>query len=233
MCSSDLEHGQNIAEKRVTIICDGSMYYSVQPAMDIVIGEETLYLKPKPGDINEAVSLAIKSRSNAYGAGETATEGHIILDNEESSETVKVYTIASFGAFGFENGIFTKVSGSGAIPTVMIFSKNESGEYSLSEYTELVDGAGYTDSIKSMFPQKLWDRVLSSQGDNADLVRQQEAQAAGYLRGIGRTADVSAAHVPKQLADINIDASNKLFAEYTKYDSFLNNCPYWIGAREI
>ena len=42
----------------------------------------------------------------------------------------------------------------------------------------------------------------------------------------------NAAHVPKQLADINIDASNKLFAEYTKYDSFLNNCPYWIGARE-
>ncbi len=167
------EHGQKIDEKRVTIIYDGSMYYTVQPAMDIVIGGETLYLNQKPGNIEEAVRMAIKSRSNSYGAGETATEGHIILDSEESNGTVKVYTIASFGAFGFENGIFTKVSGSGAIPTVMTFSRDNNGGYSLLEYKEPLDGAGYTDSIKKMFPQKLQNRVLSSQGDYADLVKQQ------------------------------------------------------------
>lgn len=189
--------------------------------------------QPTPADstLDDAVSQAIKSLINAYGEGETATEGHIILDSEEINGTVKVYTIASFGAFGFENGIFTKVSGSGAIPTVMIFSKDKNGGYSL-EYKEPEDGAGYARSIKKMFPQKLQDRVQSSQEDYAELVRQQEAQAADYLKSIGRTAAVNASHVEKKPADINVEAKNKLFSKYTKYDSFLNNCPYWIGTRE-
>jgi len=225
--------GQRIDEKQVTIVYDGLMYYTVQPGMGMVIGEETLYLNQKPGDMDSAAGLAIKSRSYAYGAGETVTEGHIILDSEENNGTVKVYTIASIGIFGFENGIFTKVSGSGAIPTVMIFSKDENGAYSLLDYKEPQDGAGYVDSLKKMFPGKLQDRVLSSQGDYADLARQQEAQAAEYLKGIGRAAEVSAAHVARKLPDINVDASNKLFFGYnTKYDAFLNNCPYWLGTRE-
>lgn len=226
------EKDQRIDEKQVTIVYDGSLFYTVEPSPGIVIGEETLSANPTTGDLDETVGLAIQSRRTAYGAGETATEGHLVLDSEESNGTVKVYTIASFGAFGFENGIFTKVSGSGAIPTVMIFSRDENGAYSLLEYKEPQDGAGYIDSIKKMFPQKLRDRVLSSQGDYPDLVRQQEVQAAEYLKSIGRTAEVSAAHVDKKLPDINVDASNKLFAEYTKYDLFLNNCPYWIGDRE-
>lgn len=227
------EQGQSIDEKRLMIVCDGSIYYTVQPAADIVIGGEDQSPTQKPIDMDEAVGLAVKSRSNTYGVGETATEGHIILDSEESNGTVKVYTTASFGAFGFENGIFTKISGSGAIPTVMIFSKNENGQYSLLKYKEPEDGTGYADSLKKMFPKNLHDRVLSSQEDYADLVRQQEAQAAEYLKSIGRTAEVSAAHVDKELPDINVNASNKLFAEYNKHDSFLNNCPYWIGTREM
>lgn len=34
------------------------------------------------------------------------------------------------------------------------------------------------------------------------------------------------------MVDINVEASNKLFSEFTKYNSFLNSCPYWIGTRE-
>jgi beta-lactamase regulating signal transducer with metallopeptidase domain len=223
------KQGKSIAEKQLVIIYDGSMYYTVQPAIDIVIGGEPCQ---KPVDIDSAVSQAIISRRHAYMAGETAVEGHIILDSEEDNERIKVYTIASFGAFGFENGIFTKVSGSGAIPTVMIFARYNNGGYSLLEYQEPEDGAGYTESIKKMFPARLQDRVLSSHGDYEELARQQEAQAAEYLKSIGRTTEVSAAHVKKQLADIDVDASNKLFSEHTKNDPFLNNCPYWIGARE-
>lgn len=224
--------GKRIDEKQLLIIYDGSSYYTVQPSVGIVTGEETLYFNQKPADIDSAVSLAIKSRSHAYMAGETAAEGHIILDSEESSGTVRVYTIASVGVFGFENGIFTKISGSGAIPTVMTFSRDSNGGYSLLEYQEPEDGAGYTESIKKMFPRNLQDRVLSSHGEYEELAGQQEVQAAEYLRAIGRAAEVSAAHVEKQLANINVAASNKLFAEYTKYDQFLNSCPYWIGSRE-
>lgn len=224
------KQGKNIAEKQLVVVYDGSLYYTVQPATDIVLGVEPYQ---KPVDIDSAVSQAVLSRRHAYMAGETATEGHIILDSEKDNERIKVYTIASFGAFGFENGIFTKVSGSGAIPTVMTFSRYSSnGGYSLLEYQEPEDGAGYAESIKKMFPARLQDRVLSSHGDYEELARQQETQAAEYLKSIGRTAEVSAAHVKKQLADIDVDASNKLFFEYTKNDPFLNNCPYWIGTRE-
>lgn len=65
-----------------------------------------------------------------------------------------------------------------------------------------------------------------------EVVKQQEEQAEKYLQNTGRKAKVSAAHVDKKPANINVQASNKLFAEYTKHNSFLNNCPYWIGTRE-
>lgn len=182
--------------------------------------------------IDEAVSIAIKGRSTFYASGETVTEGHIILDTEEKDGTVKVYTIASNGAFGFENGIFTKVSGSGAIPTVITFSQGENNQYSLLEYKEPMDGSGYGDSVKKMFPLRLHSRVLSAHEDYATLAKQQEEQAEEYLKSIGRTAEVSAAHVEKKLPDIDVQASNKLFSEFTKYNDFLNNCPYWLGTRE-
>jgi bla regulator protein BlaR1 len=187
-----------------------------------------------PKSIDEAVSIAIKNRGeNGYLDGEVATEGHLILDTEEKNGNIKVYTISSFGYFGFENGIFTKISGSGAIPTVITFSKNEKGEYSLLEYKEPVDGVGYIDSVKKMFPSKLWDKVLSEGKNYPELVKQLEAQAGEYLKSIGRNAKVSVAYVEKKPVNIGVEASNKLFAEFTKYDAFLNSCPYWIGTREI
>jgi len=83
-----------------------------------------------------------------------------------------------------------------------------------------------------MFPSNLHSRVFSTHDDYAALAKQQEAQAEEYLRSIGRNAEVSAAHVKKELANIDVMASNKLFTEFTKYNSFLNACPYWLGTRE-
>lgn len=182
--------------------------------------------------IDTAVSQAIIAQGRGYKAGEVATEGHIILDIEENNGSVKAYTIASLGWFEFENDIFTKTGGSGAIPTVITFAKNEKGKYSLMEYQEPEDGAYYTASLEKMFPLNLRAQVLAAQSKYVDLVKQQEAQAAKYLKSIGRDAKVSEAHVEKKLADIDVQASNKIFAELTKYDSFLNSCPYWLGTRE-
>ncbi|ACV62889.1 hypothetical protein Dtox_2060 [Desulfofarcimen acetoxidans DSM 771] len=154
------------------------------------------------------------------------------MDTEENNGIVKVYTIASFGWFEFENGILTKTSGSGAIPTVITFARNEKGEYSLIKYQEPEDGAYYTTSLNKMFPLKLRPQLLAAQNAYDDLARQQEIQAAEYLKSIDRDAKVSEAYVEKKLADIDVQASNKIFAELTKYDSFLNSCPYWLGTRE-
>lgn len=183
--------------------------------------------------LSAAVGKAVKNfGENSYSKGEFASEGHEILDVEEKNNVVKVYTISSFGYFGFQNGIFTIISGSGAIPTVITFSRNNNS-YSLKEYKEPEDGSGYSESIKKMFPKKLWDKVLSKDDSvSSKLSTQQEAQAEQYLKSIGRTAKVDSGYVEKKLPAINVAASNKLFSEMTKDDSFLNNFPYWLGSKE-
>ncbi len=184
--------------------------------------------------IEEAVSRAIENRnSQSYHQGEAFAEGHTVLEIDEKEKITTVYAVASCGWFGFENGIFTKISGCGVIPTVIKFTKNVNGEYSLLDYKEPLDGELYTKSIKEMFPERLWDSVFKTGGHSSELVAQQEEQARRYLQSIGRDAEVRLSHVDKNLADIDVQASNKLFSEFTKYDAELNNFPYWLGTKEM
>jgi beta-lactamase regulating signal transducer with metallopeptidase domain len=223
------EKGSKIDEKQVTIIYDGSLTYTVKSGVGIIFSLTPTQSQPyKSKNINEAISQAIITYSHKYLVGETTTEGHFILDTVEKNGTVKVFSITSTGAFGFENGIFTKVSGSGAVPTVMSFTKDEIGEYSLLEYQE----AGYTDSLKKMFPISLMAKVTDADKYYSDLIKQQEVQAEEYLQRIGRTAKVNSAPVEKKLAEINTDASNKLFIEIAKDNSLLSNCLKSLGTRE-
>lgn len=97
-----------------------------------------------------------------------------------------------------------------------------------------MDGSEHADSIRRMFPKELHNRVLLARDENdrLSLARQQETQASEYLKSIGRTAEIKLGHVEKQLVNINVEASNKLFSELTKFDPFLNTFPYWIGTKE-
>lgn len=214
-------NGAKVAEKQLLIHYDDVGFYTVEPGHDVLVGQT----------IDQAISQAVKDQGH-YRVGEVATEGHILLDTEVEDGITTVYTIASFGYFGFENGIFTKISGSGAIPTVITFKQNEYGQYIMLTYQEPMDGAGYLDSVKKMFPEKYWTDVFPEGNRYLELQQQQEEQASEYLKSIGRTATVQASHVDKELPSISIPASNTLFAKYTKYDSFLNTCPYWIGTKE-
>jgi len=69
----------------------------------------------KPRSLEQAISEAIKEKGKSFLTGELVTEGHIILGKEEKNGEVKVYTLSSVGWFSFEDGKFTKISGSGAI----------------------------------------------------------------------------------------------------------------------
>ncbi|WP_148136136.1 M56 family metallopeptidase [Candidatus Formimonas warabiya] len=226
-------HGDRVlAEKQVHIVQEPSMFYRVEASPDLVLDLAAPFQSQKAETIDEAVSSAVKGQKDHYAEGEVATEGHIILDVEEKEGLVTVYTLASFSWFGFEDGIFTSISGSGSIPTVISFSKNERGNYHLVQYKEPMDGAGYSESVKEMFPKQLWDQVFNN-NQYPTLARQQEDQAKLYLDSIGRKAQVSSAVVEKKPARINVEASNKLFAELTKWDSELNKFPYWLGTKEI
>lgn len=181
--------------------------------------------------LEELVSDGIKSRASSYMDGEKVTEGHLILGTEIKDNLLKVYTISSLGTFGFENNIFTIVSGSGEIPTVLTFENKNNWE--MIEYKEPLDGSGYGDSLKKMFPKEIYEEILSNSGSfSGEIKKQKVEQASEYLRSIKRVAEINPDYVEKKLFNINVEASNILFSELTKYDEFLNNCPYWIGTVE-
>lgn len=180
-------------------------------------------------DRESVVKAAILS-SNAkhYMGGETQTEGHIILETEER-EVVKLYCLTSYGEFGFQNGIFTKLSGTGAIPTVITLSKNKFGEYALLEYKEPRDGSEYMISIKEMFPKELQTKLNKAHERYGELLMQEEAYAKEYLKSIGReNAEVDGNHVPKTILTdlgVGVEASNQLLDMFWDY-------PYWVGTEE-
>lgn len=181
--------------------------------------------------INKAISKTIiLKESPNYVKYETETEGHIILDTEERAGKVIAYTVSSFGTYGFENRKFVHESGCGAIPTVITFSINDKGEYSLIDYQTPVDGEDYYDSLKELFPEKLWDKVFSAEDYYPSLVKQKESQASRYLESIGRKAEISDEVTNKKLPEISSEASN-IIGVYEKIYK-LGNYPYWLGTIE-
>ncbi|KAB2952929.1 hypothetical protein F9B85_06565 [Heliorestis acidaminivorans] len=146
-----------------------------------------------PEALESAISNAIKEQGKNYFAGDYLTEGHMILgiEKKDNNKKVTVYTVASVGWFSFENGFFTKISGTGAVPTVMTFAENNLGAYELLTYREPEDGSNYAASIKKMFPEDLQELLFTSQVNYLYLDLQQEAQAKAYLQSIGSTAEVN------------------------------------------
>lgn len=177
-------------------------------------------------NLEEAVSYAIlHQNASGYLEGECSGEGHSILSTEEKDGTTVVYAIASYSEFGFQNGVFTAVSGSGAIPTVMTFVKNAEGAYACVNYQIPLDGAYYLSSLEEMFPKDLLNKAKNAQSYYEALVVQKEAYAAAYLQRIGREAKVQDVLDDLVLPDMSTEASNLLLEIYWDY-------PYWIGTEE-
>ena len=179
-----------------------------------------------PTTIEKAVHMANISQVQAYFEGEFATEGHVILGVETNENITTVYAISSYGWFGFENGIFTSISGGARIPAVIVFSQNDQGEYVLLDYQEPEDGRGNWESIKKMFTAKFLNGISNKDSYDDELSRQQEVQVTEYLRRIGRNAKINTGYVEKKLPDIDTEASNKLLEIMPDY------FPYWLGTIE-
>lgn len=176
-------------------------------------------------DLNVAISQAIISNNEGgYKDGETVAEGHIILGTSEESENIVIYALTTYGEYGFENNIFTKISGTGIIPTRIEFNKDNDG-YSLVEYIEPKDGSKYMESIKEMFPKNLVNKAINPTDSDTEKCHEQEYQYANeYLTSINRMAEVNL-NVDKKLDNMNTECSNTFIDLYHEY-------PYWIGTQE-
>jgi beta-lactamase regulating signal transducer with metallopeptidase domain len=82
----------------------------------------------KGSALDEAVRSAfLKDNQTGYLSGECAGEGHILLGQKEKSGIITVYVLTMYGEYGFEDGNFVKVSGSGIIPAVFTFTYSDGG----------------------------------------------------------------------------------------------------------
>ena len=134
--------------------------------------------------------VLLDQASSGYMEGECAAEGHIILDTVQEEAFWKIYTLASVGQYGFCSGHFEKISGSGAIPTMITIGQEESGAYYCHGVWQPLDGNLYVDSIKETFPRTLWNKALSADERYGELRDQEVAYAQAYLESIGREAPI-------------------------------------------
>ena len=195
-------------------------------------GFEELYniIMAKPKDIDSAVSAAILLKNNGiYLEGECLGEGHIILGEKELEYGAReVYTLAMYSEFGFENGVFTIVSGSGNIPVKMVFDKN----YDLIDYTPARDGSDYLTSVREMFPKELVDRAVNQTQADLDTTRNMSYEyAKAYLKKIGRKAEIlrygEFEHTLLTDLGVSVDVSNSLVGNRA-----LSRYPIWVGNLE-
>jgi len=185
----------------------------------------------KGNALDEAVKSAfLKQNQGHYLSGECVGEGHIILGHDEKSDITTVYALTMYGEYGFEDGNFVKVSGSGIIPAVFTFTNAKDGlAFSKIQYPE--DGERYAESIKKLFPLTYRNRALSpSDSDRQDLTSQERSYAANYLKQIGRDAVIGDygdfKHTLLTDVGVSVEVSNMTCGkQYANY-------PMWIGNRE-
>ena len=191
-------------------------------------------------DLDQAISKAIIDNHimSIYAVdilgGELNVESHFILGKDEDDDSVEVYLIATYGAYSFENDVFSMTSGSSNIPIRIKFSKVKEGEflttkagYYYLESEEAQDGAMYKDSVLKMFPKKEALQALSV--DYTDrLLKDINKQAKAYVKSIGRKCEVINEYVEHDY----IENLYFLLHSVDRDDEELVYYPDWIGTRE-
>lgn len=185
---------------------------------------------PKKLTYDEAVTLAIFSKGDAFLEGECIAEGHIILGYDDSdTDKTKIYALTMIGWYSFENNMFVKVSGSGVIPAVVTLDRSNKVEI---EYP--LDGGGYNTSIRELFPEEYHARIFEhADADLESLKKQERKYAEEYLAKIGRDAKIEDEDNPAYRtsltdAGVSIEVSNNLEVFYKTHGYY----PSFIGTYE-
>lgn len=195
---------------------------------DIMVSNEKTY------DVEKAVSAAIlHENKGGYLVGECMGEGHAILKKEEDGDLVKVYLLAMFGWYQFQDGNLVKNSGSGVNPAVITLKREEDGAYSLKSYEKTKDGNLFVPSVQEMFPEEFWDICISYSSDRVrELTEQERSYAAAYLKKLGREAEIGDygdfEHTLLTDVGVSVEVSNRLLEK----EGVMSKCPSWIGNLE-
>ncbi len=185
-------------------------------------------------DYDKLLSGIILDRhKGGYIEGECQAEGHIILDAEQNEDKTILYALVMYGEYGFEDGNFVKVSGSGIIPTKITLLNT--GSY--IDYEQAKDGSMYTESIKEMFPWHLHKRAISPpKSDYAECKRQERTYAQAYLDKIDRKATIGEygdfEHTLLTDLGVSVEVSNAILAHEKCSEFPLWKFPISVGNQE-
>lgn len=192
-------------------------------------------LSGEDSSMEQVVANSIfEKRSGQFTGEECQAEGHIILGEEIDEGVLKVYALTMYGEYAFHNvDYFVKEAGTGVIPAVMTYDLLLSTVQTTSDVEWPEDGSGYEESVKQMFPEKYWDRVLTIQDEDlAVLTEMEQGYAKAYLEELGRDAIIGEyADVPHTLLTdygISVDVSNKML----EYEKLMGPNPNWVGSTE-
>lgn len=184
-------------------------------------------------DLDQAISKAIIDNyiKDVYG-GELKVQSHVVLGKKEIEDSIEVYIMATYGAYSFENNIFSMTSGSSNIPIRIKFSKIKEDKsltrkvkYYYIESEEAQDGALYKDSVLKMFPKKEALQALSI-NYTSQLLKDINKQAELYVKSIGRKCEVTYEYVEHEY----IEELDLVDREQIKE---LSDYPDWIGTKEL
>jgi len=213
------------------------LIWTIVIVIAVCIALAIFFQKPSDGQndketagIEKAVSTAILDRNGgSYLSGECRGEGHYIMDSAADGTTLTAYVLTMYGEYGFEDGNFVKVSGSGVIPAVITFSQAEDGSDSVIDYQMPEDGEGYMASIERLFPKALWSQCLEISSSTAtELKTQEQVYAEKYLASIDRPATIGEYgdfdHPLLTNLGVSVEVSNMLCA-----NKDLSNYPFWVG----
>ncbi|MGL5331013.1 MAG: M56 family metallopeptidase [Peptostreptococcaceae bacterium] len=217
----------NRADIEKTLDIEGIYEYSENEEKFKVILKKVAKLRKGSASLDEAISNVIKDITySAFYDGELVTEAHKIIGQEKEKGILKVYLISNRSSFGFENESFSVVSGE-ATPRYIEFLEVD-GYYYMIDYKEVMDGALYEESIKSIFPMNLWSKVMNSYSYYEELHKEEIKQAKQYLKSINRDENATDISLETKAIDISEEAQNKLF-EVEEIQSYPTT---WIGTRE-
>lgn len=209
-----------------SIDADYTRFFQIPDLPPYVVPEDT-----DTSNLEEVVaSTALLVNRGSYLQGEKGIEAHKLLGTEEKDGFLYVYLQSSFYWFGFENGVFTPVSGSSVHPVRIQLRKQEDGRYEVLEYKQAMDIKIWNDVIRELFPAELAARVDDPQeleDIRKELWEQQTAQAREYLQQINRSDAPIADSVPKDQSDQ--EASRAIRRVTMMKPDF----PDWNGTREV
>jgi beta-lactamase regulating signal transducer with metallopeptidase domain len=177
--------------------------------------------------ISDSILLANRE---AFKPGEKAVEAHKILGTEEKEGLIHVYVQTSFHWFGFEDGVFTPVSGGGIEPVIIKLKKHDNGNYEVMEYNRLLDVKKGNNPLLAQFPDELAAAITDndkSEQTSKELWEEQIIKAGSYLKEIGRSDASVASSISRDLTDRDgLQAVGR--AAMLKHEF-----PNWKGSREI